>query len=214
VASVLDAVRLDRGSMSTEAKQPPAAAARQPLQQVVPLLARGVDPLRSLATAARVVPCAYAGTVLCSNGTRPLPGLDGDALLDQASPLLEVARARIDAGQVYASFLWPSAGQDAPSQYVRASVLAGTDDAPACFLGTVTLSAATGLRGLTSRELDVLGLLIDGHSNQQMGRRLEVSPRTVAAHVEHILVKLEAPSRTHAAVRAEREGLYVPATPS
>jgi hypothetical protein len=40
-----------------------------------------------------------------------------------------------------------------------------------------------------------------------------VAPRTVAAHVEHVLVKLEAPSRTLAAVRAEREGLYVPVVP-
>ncbi|WP_324273181.1 hypothetical protein [Blastococcus brunescens] len=33
----------------------------------------------------------------------------------------------------------------------------------------------------------------------------------MAAHLEHILCKLGAPTRTLAAVRAEREGLYVPA---
>jgi DNA-binding NarL/FixJ family response regulator len=56
----------------------------------------------------------------------------------------------------------------------------------------------------------VLGLLIEGCSNQQIARALVVAPRTVAAHLEHILAKLDAPSRTLAAVRAEREGLYVP----
>jgi len=56
----------------------------------------------------------------------------------------------------------------------------------------------------------VLGLLIDGCSNQQIAHALVVAQRTVAAHVEHILVKLGAGTRTLAAVRAEREGLYVP----
>jgi hypothetical protein len=56
----------------------------------------------------------------------------------------------------------------------------------------------------------VLGLVVDGCSNQAIARELVVAPRTVAAHMEHILVKLQAQSRTLAAVRAEREGLYVP----
>ena len=66
------------------------------------------------------------------------------------------------------------------------------------------------LHGLTPRELEVLGFVVDGCSNQEIARTLVVAPRTVAAHVEHILLKLQAPSRTLAAVRAEREGLYVP----
>ena len=60
----------------------------------------------------------------------------------------------------------------------------------------------------------MLGLLIDGCSNQQIAHALVVAPRTVAAHLEHILAKLDAPSRTLAAVRAERDGLYVPLSPS
>jgi DNA-binding NarL/FixJ family response regulator len=55
--------------------------------------------------------------------------------------------------------------------------------------------------------------LVDGRSNQQIAKALAVTPRTVAAHVEHLLHKLEAPTRTVAAVRAEREGCYVPPTP-
>jgi DNA-binding NarL/FixJ family response regulator len=74
----------------------------------------------------------------------------------------------------------------------------------------VVLSPVTDLRGLTPRELEVLGLLVEGCSNQQIARALVVAPRTVAAHLEHVLAKLDAPSRTLAAVRAEREGLYVP----
>ena len=57
----------------------------------------------------------------------------------------------------------------------------------------------------------MLGLLVEECSNQEIARALVVAPRTVAAHLEHVLVKLDAPSRTLAAVRAERDGLYVPA---
>jgi DNA-binding NarL/FixJ family response regulator len=79
------------------------------------------------------------------------------------------------------------------------------------FAGAVVLVSPAGdLRGLTPRELEVLGLVIDGYSNSEIARALVVAPRTVAAHLEHILVKLSAPSRTLAAVRAERAGLYVP----
>jgi DNA-binding NarL/FixJ family response regulator len=82
---------------------------------------------------------------------------------------------------------------------------------PAVLCGVVLLSPAPDLHGLTPRELEVLGLVVDGCSNQEIARTLVVSPRTVAAHVEHLLAKLAAPTRTLAAVRAEREGLYVPA---
>ncbi|WP_220456264.1 response regulator transcription factor [Curtobacterium sp. ME26] len=56
----------------------------------------------------------------------------------------------------------------------------------------------------------MLGHLVEGCSNLEIARALAVAPRTVAAHVEHILFKLDATSRTLAAVRAERAGLYVP----
>ena len=73
------------------------------------------------------------------------------------------------------------------------------------------ISPGGDLRGLTPRELEVLGLLIKGYASQEIAQALVVAPRTVAAHLEHILVKLGASSRTLAAVRAERAGLYVPA---
>lgn len=195
-------------------KEPPSLAMRRRLHQLTPVLARGIDPLRSLAVAARVVKGATAGAVLCCNSvSRPLPGLDGHALLAEGSPVVTIARTRIDDGQVFASFLWPRGGRHAPEGHVRVTVLATPGESPASVLGTVLLSPVTDLRGLTPRELEVLGLLIDGFSNQQIARALVVAPRTVAAHLEHILAKLDAATRTLAAVRAEREGLYVPLSP-
>lgn len=196
-------------------EEPPSLVMRRRLHQLTPVVARGSDPLRSLVVAARVVRRGTAGMVLCRDGaTRPLPGLDGDALLAEGSPVVAIARACIDDGRVYASFLWPRGGRHAPDGHVRVTVLAGPQEAPASVLGTVVLSPATDLRRLTPRELEVLGLLVDGCSNQQIARALVVAPRTVAAHLEHILVKLDAATRTLAAVRAEREGLYVPLSPS
>ncbi|MGY1783674.1 response regulator transcription factor [Geodermatophilus sp. SYSU D00698] len=195
--------------------QPPPLGLRRRLHHLAPVLARGSDPLRSLAAATRVVRGATAGAVLCrDSATRPLPGLDGDALLAEGSPVVTVARSCIDDGRVFASFLWPRGGRHAPDGHVRVTVLASPSEAPAIVLGTVVLSPMTDLRGLTPRELEVLGLLVDGCSNQQIARALVVAPRTVAAHLEHVLVKLDAPTRTLAAVRAEREGLYVPLVPS
>jgi DNA-binding CsgD family transcriptional regulator len=157
---------------------------------------------------------ATAGTVLRRDGrTEPLPGLDGDPLLAVGSPVLTTACGRIADGQVYSSFLWPRGVWHAPSGHVRVSVVAAPDDVPVVLSGVVLLSPVPDLHGLTPRELEVLGLVIEGRSNQEIARTLVVAPRTVAAHVEHVLVKLQAPTRTLAAVRAEREGLYVPAGP-
>jgi DNA-binding CsgD family transcriptional regulator len=192
--------------------QPPTAAMRHRLAQLAPILARGIDPMHSLLAAARVVQDAAAGVVLCRDGgTAPLPGLADDVLLAEDPPvLLHAARAAIRSGQVYGSFLWPRGGRHAPNGHVRVTVLTATDDVSCVLTGMVLLSPAGDLRGLTPRELEVLGLVIEGYANQEIARALVVAPRTVAAHLEHILLKLSAPSRTLAAVRAERAGLYVP----
>jgi DNA-binding NarL/FixJ family response regulator len=63
---------------------------------------------------------------------------------------------------------------------------------------------------LTSRELEVLGLLVRGWSNARIAATLTVTVRTVESHVEHILTKLRVTSRTMAAVRALRQGLFIP----
>jgi DNA-binding CsgD family transcriptional regulator len=196
-------------------KEPPSPVARRQLHSLTRVMASGIDPLRALAATARMVKGATAGVVLCGDRATPtLPGLDGDPLLAPGSPVVAIARSCIDDGRVFASFLWPRGGRHAPDGHVRVTVLAGTDEAPASVLGIVVLSPVADLRGLTPRELEVLGLLIEGCSNQQIAHVLVVAVRTVAAHLEHILVKLGAPTRTLAAVRAEREGLYVPSTAS
>jgi DNA-binding NarL/FixJ family response regulator len=55
---------------------------------------------------------------------------------------------------------------------------------------------------LTAREREVLDLLSEGSSNQQIARSLGISLKTVQNHVSHILDKLQAADRTQAALRA------------
>jgi NarL family two-component system response regulator LiaR len=60
---------------------------------------------------------------------------------------------------------------------------------------------------LSPRELEVLNLLVEGLSNQQIADRLIISLPTVKTHVRNILNKLAVDDRTQAAVKAMRKGL-------
>ena len=60
---------------------------------------------------------------------------------------------------------------------------------------------------LTGREIEVLRLVAQGHSNREISRRLVISESTVRTHVSNILAKLNVGSRTQAAVYALRQGL-------
>ena len=60
---------------------------------------------------------------------------------------------------------------------------------------------------LTPRELDVLRLIADGRSDQEIAAALALSRRTVTSHVTSILTKLGLPSRAAAAAHAVRHGL-------
>ena len=59
---------------------------------------------------------------------------------------------------------------------------------------------------LTQREYMVLKLLSEGLQNKIIGHQLDITERTVEAHVRNILKKLNATSRTHAVVLASRNG--------
>ena len=66
---------------------------------------------------------------------------------------------------------------------------------------------------LTEREHEVLALVAQGLSNQQIADALVISERTARTHVSNILGKLGVASRTQAALLAIREGI-APAPPA
>jgi two-component system nitrate/nitrite response regulator NarL len=65
---------------------------------------------------------------------------------------------------------------------------------------------------LTDRERQILALLADGLSQKAIAAELVISPKTVATHIQRILVKLGAHSRAEAVAVAYREGLAHPRT--
>jgi NarL family two-component system response regulator LiaR len=60
---------------------------------------------------------------------------------------------------------------------------------------------------LTERELEILKLVADGLSNQEIATHLFISQNTVKGHVSNILSKLHLADRTQAAVYAWKEGI-------
>jgi two-component system NarL family response regulator len=60
---------------------------------------------------------------------------------------------------------------------------------------------------LTPRELEVLRLLVAGHSNKGIGAALAIGEGTVRTHVANILAKLQVQDRTQAATAAIRRGI-------
>jgi DNA-binding NarL/FixJ family response regulator len=67
--------------------------------------------------------------------------------------------------------------------------------------------AADRLQTLTQREREILRLLADGHSNEEIGKRLFISAETVRTYVRKAMKKLEADTRTEAVAKALRQSL-------
>lgn len=72
------------------------------------------------------------------------------------------------------------------------------------FQGGQTNSAYTDL---TDREMEILKLIAQGMSNQELTAHLVISEHTVKGHVSNILSKLHLADRTQAAIYAWREGI-------
>jgi DNA-binding CsgD family transcriptional regulator len=197
--------------LHTESAVAPSDAARDLLGAVAPLIAHAVDPMRSVSAVAGTVHDAVAGVVVTQAGSAlPLPGRPSRPLLSTGSALLRAAIDQLAGGGVQATFLCPVAAADSVSEWVRVTALSAPRDPPYYFTAVVTVSPAGDLHGLTRRELEVLGLLVEGWPNAAIAFDLGITGRTVAAHIEHILEKFGVTSRTVAAVSALRLGLFVP----
>lgn len=69
---------------------------------------------------------------------------------------------------------------------------------------------ADGLQSLTRREMEVLSLLAEGHSNDEIAARTFISERTVKAHITSIFAKLKVDNRVKAALAILRRGAPAP----
>jgi Response regulator containing a CheY-like receiver domain and an HTH DNA-binding domain len=73
--------------------------------------------------------------------------------------------------------------------------------------GILVSAQSEKIPSLTQREREVLRLLADGLSNEEIGKRLFISPETVRTHVRKAMAKLEADTRTQAVAIALRQSL-------
>ena len=90
---------------------------------------------------------------------------------------------------------------------VRIVAEGGTYVDPVLAGALATADATAKLPDLTQRERDVLRLLADGLSNEEIGKELFISPETVRTHVRKAMEKLDADTRTQAVATALRQSL-------
>jgi DNA-binding NarL/FixJ family response regulator len=101
--------------------------------------------------------------------------------------------------------------KEAPlAEVVRAVelVAAGRTYVDPVLAGVLSSGEATArMATLTQRERDVLRLLADGMTNEEIGKNLFISPETVRTHVRKAMAKLDADTRTQAVATALRQSL-------
>ncbi len=73
--------------------------------------------------------------------------------------------------------------------------------------GILVSAQSDKVPSLTQREREVLRLLADGLSNDEIGKRLFISPETVRTHVRKAMAKLDSDTRTQAVATALRQSL-------
>ena len=155
--------------------------------------------------------------VLWDLGWEPSLALESLTALPEASPPVVALLPNAS----YFSESWAAGARglllrDAPAQDLRAAITAVAqglivigDELAAALLPNVGQSPAQPLPELTRRELEVLHLLAEGLPNKVIASRLNISEHTVKFHVNAIMSKLGAQSRTEAVTRATRSGLIL-----
>jgi DNA-binding NarL/FixJ family response regulator len=105
--------------------------------------------------------------------------------------------------------------KDAEPQEIHAAILAAArGEAPLAPKAAAALLSARNERTtaagveLTPRERDVLELVIAGHPNKQIARRLGISEKTVKGHLTNVFQRIGVADRTQAALWAERTGIF------
>ena len=85
--------------------------------------------------------------------------------------------------------------------------LCDTEKHPGGRVGILVSAQSEKIPSLTQREREVLRLLADGLSNEEIGKKLFISAETVRTHVRKAMDKLDADTRTQAVARALRDHL-------
>jgi DNA-binding NarL/FixJ family response regulator len=115
----------------------------------------------------------------------------------------------LDAGAV--GYLLKDAEPEEIHAAIRAAARGEAPLAPkaaAALLSARSERTAVGDVELTPRERDVLELVIAGHPNKQIARKLGISEKTVKGHLTNVFQRIGVADRTQAALWAERTGIF------
>jgi DNA-binding CsgD family transcriptional regulator len=195
----------------TESASRPTVADRDLIGAVTGLMGHAVDRMRTIRAAAGLVRGAAAGAVLTRGGNvQPLPGLPTHRVVAAGSLALAEAAERLDAGDAYAVFLHPAPGAaEGAGGLLQVSVL-DCGEGPDHLRGVVLVSPPPDMRGMSYRELQVLGLVVEGWPDERIAQALGITTEDVADCVHRSMYLLAAPSRTGLVIRVLREGLFLP----
>jgi len=128
-------------------------------------------------------------------------GAAGYILKDAPSERMVNSMRRVLAGE------WPL-NQELGVQLIRRLASEGPQASAVPWAAESSAKAAPPpLEDFTPREVEVLGLLLRGKTNEEIAKSLSISRATVKVHVRHIIAKLGVSDRTQAVVRALELGL-------
>jgi DNA-binding NarL/FixJ family response regulator len=114
--------------------------------------------------------------------------------------------AAIDAGAV--GYLLKDAEPDELLKGIKAAAQGESPLAPKAAQAVISARARSEAEpGLSPREEEVLVLVASGKANKQVARSLDISEKTVKAHLSNIFQRIGVTDRTQAALWAERHGL-------
>ena len=148
-----------------------------------------------------------------------LDGIEATRRIVAASPEIRVViltafsdRERIlgaiDAGAL--GYLLKDASPEELLGGVRAAARGEAPLAPKAASEVLAVRAGRREAELTGREREVLALVADGLPNKQIARRLEISEKTVKAHLTRVYEQIGVTDRTQAALWAQRHGIFPP----
>ena len=116
--------------------------------------------------------------------------------------------AAVDAGA--AGYLLKDAPPDDLERGIRAAARGESPLDPRAAGALLSRERAPEDEGLSPREREVLALVVEGLPNKLIARRLEISEKTVKAHLTSIFRAIGVDDRTQAAMWAVRNGLGPP----
>jgi DNA-binding NarL/FixJ family response regulator len=195
---------------------------REALGTLVGLLASGIELVGTAANGEEAVALGSGADVVLMDLRMPrVDGIEATRRLTLAHPSVRViALTTFDDDESVLGALRAGARgyltKDASADDIRAAILAVHRGEAALdpsvqhhVVSALSAPAAPAALpdGLTPREAEVLALIADGLSNDEIAGRLVVSPATVKSHINHLFAKIDARDRAQAVAYAFREGL-------